>query len=599
MMGRTTATWGPTDPTSLTGQGFAERAPNIPPTRIATNRHPQQSPSGERTRGLYLGTCRQGGDGLESPDLAKKAAARIGRNTLGDLLSRSARRDPHKVAVIYRSTTLDYAAWNQRVDGMAHGLRAIGLRARDHVAVVSRNSLSFATLVFAVARLGAVLVPLNWALAAGELHDLLVRGDAVAVAAQAEFVDLVDAAAAGTHAVQLKLTMDGDGDPGTDLSSWRSLADLTTVDGEALEAEVTDDDVAQILFTSGTEARPKGVMLTHRAVIDESVSIMLAADFKSVDVVLHALPFYHSAQLNAFLIPFTYLGATSVILDRPTPDAILDHVRRYGVTEFFGPPTVWIALLRSPRFDPGQLTSLTKAVTGAAVTPLEILAELQRRLPWMGVYNLYGLTEVGPFALGLPPEQQAVRPGSVGRPGINVEVAILREDGAMAHPDQEGEIVLRCSHATRGYYRDPEHTNALFEGGWLHTGDVGIMDAEGYVTVVDRKKDVIKSGGVNISSREVEDVLYRHAGVEECAVIGVPHPYWIEAVVAVVKARSGANPTDEDLIQFCRSRLASFKVPKAIVFREDLPKNPSGKILKRQLRAEIEPFVEAPGDAPN
>lgn len=521
--------------------------------------------------------------------------ALIRRNTLGDLPRRARAREPGKTAMVYRSTTLDWQAFDGRVDAVAQGLLDAGIRPGEHVSVVARNSLDFATLAFAVARMGGVLVPLNWALTPRELRGLLSRGEVVAVAAQAEFAANVDEAAAEVPGVRLRLAMDGDGDPAVERPGWTSLTALAEQHRGAgpVWAPVFDDDLAQILFTSGTEAEPKGVMLTHRAILDQSVSIIVAGRFAASDVVLHALPFYHSAQLNAFLMPFTYLGATSVILDRPTPDAILDLVERHRVTELFAPPTVWIALLRSPRFDPGRLRSLVKAVTGAASMPVEILKELGQRLPWLALSNLYGLTEVGPFALGLEPEQQAVRPGSVGKAGINVEVAILREDGGFAQPGEPGEIVLRTSHATLGYWRDPERTAELFAGGWLHTGDLGVMDEEGYVTVVDRKKDVIKSGGVNVSSREIEDVLYQHPDVEECAVIGVPHPYWIEAVVAVVKPRAGRSPTPEMLEAFCRERLAPFKVPKAFVFRDSLPKNPSGKILKRDLRQEIRPFEGA------
>jgi len=516
----------------------------------------------------------------------------VRRNTLGDLPRRARAREPRKTAMIYRSTVLDWEAFDRRVDAVASGLLADGLQPGEHVSVVARNSLDFAVLAFAVARMGGVLVPLNWALTPRELRSLLTRGEVAAVAAQAEFAGAVDEAVDGLPGIRLRLAMDGDGDPPVNRSGWVSLTGLADShrDAEPVWAPVTDDDLAQILFTSGTEAEPKGVMLTHRAILDQSVSIIVAGRFAASDTVLHALPFYHSAQLNAFLMPFVYLGGTSVILDRPTPDAILEMVERHRVTELFSPPTVWIALLRSPRFEPDRLRSLVKAVTGAAAMPVEILKELGQRLPWMALSNLYGLTEVAPFALGLEPEQQTVRPGAVGKAGINVTVAIMREDGRLAETGEEGEIVLRTSHATLGYWKDPERTAELFAGGWLHTGDIGVMDAEGYVTVVDRKKDVIKSGGVNISSREIEDVLYEHPDVEECAVIGVPHPYWIEAVVAVVKPRVGRRPDPESLEAFCRERLAPFKVPKAFVFRDSLPKNPSGKILKRDLRQEVRPF---------
>lgn len=221
---------------------------------------------------------------------------------------------------------------------------------------------------------------------------------------------------------------------------------------------------------------------------------------------------------------------------------------------------------------------------GAAIMPVEILKELNARLPNARFYNFYGQTEVAPLATVLKPEDQLLKAGSAGRPALNVETKIIDDHGREVPPGTVGEIVHRTSHAMLGYFRDEEKTREAFRDGWFHSGDLGIMDEEGYITIVDRKKDMIKTGGENVASREVEELIYRHPKVSEAAVIGVPHPYWIEAVTAVVVPKAGETLTAEEILTFCRERMSSFKAPKYAVITDSLPRNPSGKILKRELR---------------
>lgn len=507
---------------------------------------------------------------------------RIRRNTLGDLLRRAARRDPDKPAVIFRSDILTYRQWNDQVNRLARGLAGLGVGRGDHIGIVSANSLRFASLVLAVAKLGAVSVPVNPALTAGEIAYILENGDVDGIAADVKRQAAVDDALGQVLPIEgPKILLDGAAE------GYLSFEQCLDSDGGEWWSDVDDNDLAQILYTSGTESKPKGVMLTHRNLIDQFASIIVAGEFRPDDTVLHALPLYHSAQLNAFLGPFLHLGATHVITERPEPSVVIDLIERHRVTEFFSPPTVWIGILRSPAFDPERLRSLKKAIYGAAVMPVEILGELRRKLPWVRFWNMYGMTEVAPFATSLGPEEQLSRPRSVGKPGMNVEMAVLRDDGSEALANELGEIGFRTSHALLGYYKNPERTRAAFEHGWYHTGDVGFIDEDGYLTVIDRKKDMIKTGGENVASREVEDVLYAHPKVQECAVLGVEHPYWVEAVVAVVVLRPHEEASAEELMEFCRQRLAGFKTPKAIVFRQELPKNPSGKVLKRELKAAL------------
>ncbi|TGV05167.1 acyl-CoA synthetase, partial [Mesorhizobium sp. M00.F.Ca.ET.186.01.1.1] len=231
-----------------------------------------------------------------------------------------------------------------------------------------------------------------------------------------------------------------------------------------------------------------------------------------------------------------------------------------------------------------NLSSLQKCYYGAAIMPVEVLKELGTRLPNAQFYNFYGQTEVAPLATVLQPKDQIRKAGSAGKPALNVETKIVDDDGVEVPRGCVGEIVHRTSHAMIGYFRDEEKTQAAFLGGWFHSGDLGIMDEEGYITVVDRKKDMIKSGGENVASREVEELIYQHPKVSEVAVIGIPHPYWIEAVAAVVVPKAGETVSEEEMLAFCKERLASFKAPKYVFITDTLPRNPSGKILKRELR---------------
>jgi fatty-acyl-CoA synthase len=254
------------------------------------------------------------------------------------------------------------------------------------------------------------------------------------------------------------------------------------------------------------------------------------------------------------------------------------------VTKLFCPPTVWIALLRHPDFDRRVLSSLRKGYYGASMMPVEVIKELTARLPNMDLFNYYGQTELSAVALILPPEDQIRKPGSAGRPASNVETLLVDDQGRPVPPGVEGEIVHRSPHIARGYWNDAQKTADAFRSGWFHSGDLGVMDEDGYITVVDRKKDMINTGGENVASREVEEVIFQHPAVSEAAVFGIPHPRWIEAVATAVVLREGTTLSTEELTEFCLERLAGYKTPKYCVVVDALPKNASGKILKRDLR---------------
>jgi fatty-acyl-CoA synthase len=317
------------------------------------------------------------------------------------------------------------------------------------------------------------------------------------------------------------------------------------------------------------------------------ISTIIAGSMEESDVEIHSLPLYHCAQLDNFLITDIYLGATSIILPRADPDLVLRTIERYRVTNYFAPPTVWISLLRSSVFDEADLSSLRKGYYGASAMPVEILAEMRERLPHLRLWNFYGQTEMAPLASALGPEEQDAHAGSAGRPVINVETAILDDDNTPVASGVVGEVAHRSPHLMLGYLDDDAKTAESFRGGWFHSGDLGYYDEHGLLYVVDRKKDMIKTGGENVASREVEEVIYRHAGVEEVAVFGLPHPVWVEAVVAAAVPREGTQITEDQLMTHCRTHLAGFKTPKQVFFVDALPKNPSGKLLKRVLREQF------------
>jgi fatty-acyl-CoA synthase len=505
------------------------------------------------------------------------------RQTLSDALRRTALRLPAKTGIVCGATQWSYAEFDALVSRLAAGLAGMGVAEGDKVAVLARNSHGFAALRFALARCGAVLVPINFMLLADEVAFILRHAGAKTLATDSGLAGLAQAAAKlDTEVAQfIWLPSEGPAEPVIGMHSFDSLAACTDL---LPEVATTDQDVAQIMYTSGTESSPKGVMLTHAAALWQIVSSVVDAEIVQADTTLHALPLYHCGQLDGFLGPGVYIGATNVITSKPVPDNLLLLIEKFQISSFFAPPTVWIALLRSPLFDPVRLASLQKVYYGASIMPLEVLRELAARLPTVRMWNLYGQTEMAPMATLLRPQDHSRKPGSCGKAGLNVETRVVDDWMQDVAVGEVGEMVHRSPHLMLGYYKDEERTRAAFEGGWFHSGDLATIDAEGFITVVDRKKDMIKTGGENVASREVEEMIYRLPAVSEVAVIGLPDAKWVEAVTAVIVVKEGQQLTEQDVLAHCKAHMAGFKSPKQVVFVDSLPKNPSGKVLKRQLR---------------
>ena len=507
------------------------------------------------------------------------------RHGLGDIPRRTAQRLPDKTAIIDGATTLTFAEFDAVVDRTAAAIDAAGLGKGDRLALLSHNCWQFAVLDFAAARVGVVLVPINFMLGAKEIGFILgqsgakgfVVEDALVPAAEMALGTLPDGSA-----VDVRVMIGSGGGPVS--AGWTEIAEWTSYDGTPPEVLVADDDPVRMMFTSGTESRPKGALLSSRSLMWHYVSCVVDGQMSADDVELHTLPFYHCAQLDCFLGVDVYVGATSVILPGPDPSAVLAAIEKHKVTKYFAPPTVWIGLLRSPDFDSRDLSSLQKGYYGASPMPVAILEEMQERLPDVRLWNFYGQTETAPLATLLQPEDQVTRAGSAGKAALNVETLIVDDHDRPVPAGVVGEIVHRSPHATLGYYQQPEKTAEAFSSGWFHSGDLGYLTDDGYLYVVDRKKDMIKTGGENVATREVEEAIYTLDGVAEVAVFAVPHPRWVEAVAAVVVPKAGAVLTAQQVTDYTRGRLAGFKVPRYVVITDALPKNPSGKILKRQLR---------------
>ncbi len=513
------------------------------------------------------------------------AVARARQHSVGDLLRRTALRHPDKLAVVFGDQRFTYAEFDAAVNRAAGALAARGLRKGDRLALLGRNSWSFAVLVFATAKLGVVLVPVNFMLNADEIAFILGHSGASGMVVDDALIDTAEKAIATAGAA---LGVRGRiGDIGAGNDGWEDVRDWWSA-GPADDPEVVvaDDDPLRLMYTSGTESRPKGVLLPSRSLISQYVSCVIDGEMSADDIEVHSLPLYHCAQLDCFLSVDIYLGATSVILPAPDPAALLATIEREQATKLFAPPTVWISLLRHADFETRDLSSLRKGYYGASAMPVEVLKELSRRLPDVRFWNFYGQTEMAPLATILRPDEQLPHAGSAGRPSINVETMLVDDDNMPVPAGTVGEIVHRSPHSALGYYENEEKTAEAFRGGWFHSGDLGIMSEDGYLSVVDRKKDMIKTGGENVASREVEEAIYELDGVAEVAVFGISHPTWIEAVTAVVVPKPGVALTEDAVHAHARERLAGFKRPKFVVLTEALPKNPSGKILKRELRKE-------------
>ncbi|GAA1259093.1 acyl-CoA synthetase [Janibacter melonis] len=494
-------------------------------------------------------------------------------STIDGVVRRSARAFGDRVALVFGEREWTYRELEEATSRAAAALLAQGLTKGDRVAAFGRNSDAYLLGFLACARAGLVHVPLNYNLTGYELEYLVTQSGSSLVLADPDLVPRLDGLEAPVPSLPLR---DAEG----------SLLDAAR-SGEVpeVDVEVADDDLAQLLYTSGTTSRPKGAMMTHRSLVAEYLSCVVALDLAPDDEPLHVMPLYHSAQMHVFLLPWLAVGARSTLLEVPDPGEILARIERDGHRAFFAAPTLWVAMTNHADFAGRDLASLRKAYYGASIMPGPVVERLQAKMPDLGLYNCFGQSEMGPLCTVLRPEEHTERPDSAGRPVLLTEMRVVDGEGRDVAPGEMGEVVYRSPQLCLGYWDKPQETAEAFVDGWFHSGDLVRVDEQGYITVVDRIKDVINSGGVLIASREVEDALFSHPAVAEAAVIGTPDERWVEAVTAVVVLQDEVSTAD--LLEHARTRLAGFKVPKSVHVVDALPKNTSGKILKRQLRDEL------------
>jgi long-chain acyl-CoA synthetase len=507
----------------------------------------------------------------------------------GDLLSRNARKFPAKMAVICEGVSLDYRTLNERVNRLAHALLAKGLKNGDHIGLLVHNGHQFIETYFAAAKTGGVFCPYNNHLRAGELSEIINYSVPRFLFLDNDYVSLIESIRAGIPSVEHYICLQQ-----KSASSFMLAYEALVSEGDTEEpsAAVHEDDLMSIFFTAGTTGKPKGAMRTHRHVISNAICGVVELKTEYDEKSLISFPMYHiSCEDN--IGRHTFMPNTIVIKKEGAfnPDEILQLLERERITRCQLVPTMLHALLQSPNIDKHDLSSLRLILYAGAPMPVELLKRALTRFR-CGFAQLYGQTESGPLTTILKPEdhilegreEQVARLASAGRPVINYEIRIVDDEGRDLPAGQVGEIIGRSEAMMKGYWDLPKETEEKLREGWLRTGDLGRFDEAGYVYVVERKNDMIISGGVNIYPREIEEVLYQHPAVLEASVIGIPDEYWGESAKAVIVLKEGMSATGEEIIRFCGERLAGFKKPKSVDFWKELPKSPQGKILKKTIR---------------
>jgi long-chain acyl-CoA synthetase len=489
---------------------------------------------------------------------------------LASLLTGSAERQPDDAAIRLGDVELTYAELDERSARLAALLGERGVRQGDRVGAMLPNVPEFPIVYYGILRAGAVVVPMNVLLKRREIAFYLQDPEAALLLAWHGFAEEARAAA---------------GEAGAELIEVEPEAFAAALDGVEPNADVADtaeDDTAVILYTSGTTGQPKGAELTHANLHrNADVSSRTTCEIGSGDVVLGALPLFHSFGQTVSMNATMQAGGCLVLLPKFDPGEALATIEAQRVTHFYGVPTMYGALLHHPERERFDASSLRTCITGGASMPVEVLRGFEEAFGCV-VLEGYGLSETSPVASSNHPDRER-KPGSIGTPIEGVEMRVVDERDEEVAPGEVGEIVIRGHNVMKGYWRRPDATAEAMRGGWFHSGDMARVDEEGYFFIVDRKKDMIIRGGYNVYPREVEEVLYEHPKIREAAVLGVPHEEWGEEIGAAVVLHEGEEMAPEEVSSYVRERLAAYKYPRLVWFLDELPKGPTGKILKREI----------------
>jgi acyl-CoA synthetase (AMP-forming)/AMP-acid ligase II len=512
--------------------------------------------------------------------VARAASDIVSRLVVPAMLASSAHRAPDKTALVFGGTKRSYAELWARSASVAAALGQRGTNPGDPIALLLHNGVEIVEAFFGCHLAGAVPVPVNYRLSKGEVAFILGDAGAVGIILDRDLADVGTSAAEDGGVVRWRLEVGGA------VHGAHSYEDAVNACSPAPpDVAVAEDDIAFLIYTSGTTGRPKGAMITHRNLYASTVGWVHEVGAHQDDVWLSGQPLFHIGGING-LLPFLYLGATVVLHPSSRFDArrTIALMIEHRVTRCVFVPTQWRDICERPEAADLVTAGLKTALWGASAAPRETLELMERTFAGVDIVSAFGQTEMAGTTTMLKGDDSLRKLGSVGKPVIGVDTRIVDEDGNDVASGQVGELVYRGPTAMAGYHGNAAATEEAFAGGWLHSGDLLREDHEGFLYVVDRKKDMIISGGENIYPAEVERVLMSHPSVADVAVIGVPHPRWVETPLAVVVTVGGSAIDEAELIAHCLGRLTGFKRPSAVVFASSLPRNAGGKVLKRELR---------------
>lgn len=500
---------------------------------------------------------------------------------LGAILTNTTGKYPDRTALIHLDMRWTYETLNRRVNRLANTLLNTGVKKGDGIALMFFNSNHFVEVYFAAMKIGAVATPVNFRFVGPEIEHIINDSEATIFFYGSEFQEIISECLPRLNHLRRVITVDS---PDTTLAADYEQF-LSEGENSEPGVQVAEDDSCQIMYTSGTTGKPKGAVITHHAVLWNMVNTMWGREDQEAEIALIIGPLYHTAALNNHLTIQVALGGTSILIKKFDPVHVLEVIQRERATTISGSPTMYHLMLQNPDVHKFDTSSITKCTVGAAILPGETKRHLENFFPNIsGIYDIYGCTEAAPSITCLKGEDAERKHGSVGRALPFLQVRIVDEADQPVPADTVGELICRGPNVMQGYHGQPEATREALRGGWLHTGDMARMDPEGFLYIVDRKKDMIISGGENISPREVEEVLHTHPLIDDAAVVGVAEAVWGEAVRAFVVIRDGTELTEADVINHCKRHLAGYKKPKYVTFIDEIPKNPSGKILKTKLR---------------